>query len=180
MIWLYFRATEANRRALHCYHFLDELNKGNKLENISLKKSTLVEKAVAGGFVRVSGTTSPNSPNHSTTVADSLNIHSSKKPDPIIQPRLLGFLLVYVNPQYRGEGIGSFLTLHSIQAGMRANCTIAKAEGVSKGGIMLLQSLGFSALKKISHQDFKDENEERIFYCKDGTDCGILFTQKLK
>ncbi|KAH7723344.1 acetyltransferase [Aphelenchoides avenae] len=122
-------------------------------------------------------------------------------PLPSSVSRLLYWVFVSVRSDRRRRGIAHRLLMHNLPVAKELGCEGAVAEsyrlGVPKAepkrvqqvrkinrcpviilAKLLFEKLGYEHLMELSHAEWKDEDGQRVFSCKDGTKKAVLYYKR--
>uniref|UniRef100_A0A914EIU4 aralkylamine N-acetyltransferase n=1 Tax=Acrobeloides nanus TaxID=290746 RepID=A0A914EIU4_9BILA len=86
---------------------------------------------------------------------------------------LLSVVIISISKNYTRRGIAKKLVEHRLDRAEELGCQGVFTELSALASQKLFKKLGFEELYVIEHENWK-ENGERVFYCPDGTDRGIL------
>uniref|UniRef100_A0A914HGA2 aralkylamine N-acetyltransferase n=1 Tax=Globodera rostochiensis TaxID=31243 RepID=A0A914HGA2_GLORO len=84
--------------------------------------------------------------------------------------RLLCWLVISVDANYRRQGIAQALLLHRLDEAVGLGCQGAFTEASAINSQKLFSKLGYTRLFELLLADFRDGLGKQVFRCKDGTD----------
>uniref|UniRef100_A0A183CCV4 Cytochrome-b5 reductase n=1 Tax=Globodera pallida TaxID=36090 RepID=A0A183CCV4_GLOPA len=84
--------------------------------------------------------------------------------------RLLCWLVISVDANYRRQGIAQALLLHRLDEAVGLGCQGAFTEASAVNSQKLFTKLGYTRLFELLLADFRDGLGKQVFRCKDGTD----------